>query len=129
MKPGDKVPPYSYFIRWSQEDKEFVATFLELPDLSGLGPTVAEAIHELNEAAGAWIVAAREKGFEIPEPLPSQRGSQPLVILDRSLQGEDPVVADLAWVLPPEIKPQGEPKVGETGAAEGVPLRFATQAA
>ena len=129
MKPGDKVPPYSYFVRWSQEDKEFVATFLELPDLSGLGRTVAEAIYELNKAAQVWIEAAHKHEFEVPEPLPSQRGSRPLVILDRSVEGEDPVVADLAWVLPPEVTPQDEPRFGETGAAEGILLRFAKQAA
>jgi predicted RNase H-like HicB family nuclease len=42
--------PYSYYVTRSRKDAEFVATFLEIPGLSGLASTVHEAVQELNQA-------------------------------------------------------------------------------
>jgi len=59
---------YSYHITWSPEDRQFVATFLELPGLSGLGDTIGDAIKELTDALREWLEAAQRENFELPEP-------------------------------------------------------------
>ena len=41
-------------IRWLPFDKEYVATSLEHPGLSGLGPTPSEALKELNVALAMY---------------------------------------------------------------------------
>ena len=68
MQAGNQLPRYSYHIIWSGEDKQFVATFLELPSLSGLGDTIGEAIKELSDALRGWVEAAQRENFELPEP-------------------------------------------------------------
>ncbi len=111
MNPSREPPRYSYHITWSREDKEFVASFIELPGLSGLGPTIADAVRELKEALSGWLDTAKDQGFEIPEPL--QTGTAyPLVVVDRTLTGEDPIIASLVNILPEEIGTEGE--TGET---------------
>lgn len=109
MQPSRQVPRYSYHITWSPEDRQFVATFLELPGLSGLGDTIAEAINELGEALRAWLEGAQMENFELPEP--SMQAS--CVIVDARFMGEDPYVTELVKVLPEEFLPEGE--VGQTG--------------
>jgi predicted RNase H-like HicB family nuclease len=102
------MPRYSYYITWSPEDRQFVATFLELPGLSGLGDTIADAIKEVNEALRGWSEAAQKENFELPEP----SMQAPCVIVDARFMGEDPYVTELAKVLPEEFLPEGE--VGQT---------------
>jgi predicted RNase H-like HicB family nuclease len=109
MQPG-RLPRYSYHITWSPEDRQFVATFLELPGLSGLGGTIAEAIQEINDALRAWLEAAEREKFELPEP--AMQG--PCVIVDGRFMGVDPYVTELVKVLPEEFLPEGE--VGQTGS-------------
>ena len=46
------IPLYSYRVLWSSEDKEFVATYVEIPGLPGLAPTEAGAVDELKVAIG-----------------------------------------------------------------------------
>ncbi len=65
------VPPYSYRVFWSPEDKEFVATCVEIPGLSGLAPTEAGAIEELKVAIGGWLAHLSEQGTPWPEPNPA----------------------------------------------------------
>lgn len=110
MKEKPKIPQYSYYIGWSLEDKEFVATFLELPELSGLGSTIREAIYELREALIGWIETAKEQKFDLPKPL-QENAPAPLVVLDRSLLGRDPILVSLPQVLPEEISQKDEPAV------------------
>ncbi len=78
MQHSQRIPNYSYQIFWSDEDKEFVATFIEIPSLSGLGRTPREAIMELDEALDAWLEVTEEKGVQPPAPI--QR--IPLVLFD-----------------------------------------------
>ncbi|MBI4522331.1 MAG: type II toxin-antitoxin system HicB family antitoxin [Deltaproteobacteria bacterium] len=118
MKPSGEFPRYSYYITWSQEDKEFVASFIELPGLSGLGATIAEAIRELKEALFGWMETAQEQGFEVPEPI-QKDAPYPLVVVDRTLMGKDPIVADLGNILPEEIGT--ETKTAETINSQGLP--------
>ncbi|MBI2985769.1 MAG: type II toxin-antitoxin system HicB family antitoxin [Deltaproteobacteria bacterium] len=108
MQQSGPMPRYSYHITWSPEDRQFVATFLELPGLSGLGDTIAEAIKELNEALHGWFEAAQKENFELPEP----SMQAPCVIVDARFMGEDPYVTELVKVLPEEFLPEGE--VGQT---------------
>ena len=68
MQASRQMLRYSYHITWSPEDRQFVAAFLELPGLSGLGDTIGEAIKELSEALRAWLEAAKRENFELPEP-------------------------------------------------------------
>jgi len=110
MEKRLKIPQYSYYVRWSLEDKEFVATFLELPELSGLGSTIPEAIDELKEALIGWLETAEEKKFDLPKPL-QENAPTPLVILDRSLVGRDPILVNLQQVLPEEITQKEEPRL------------------
>ena len=103
-----QVPRYSYHIAWSPEDRQFVATFLEFPGLSGLGDTIAEAIKEVNESLRVWVEAAQKENFELPEA--TMQG--PCVIVDARFMGEDPYITELVKVLPEEFLPEGE--VGQT---------------
>lgn len=103
-----QVPRYSYLITWSPEDRQFVATFLELPGLSGLGDTIAEAIKEVNEALRVWSETSQKERFPLPEPTMQA----PCVIVDARFMGEDPYVTELVKVLPEEFLPEGE--VGQT---------------
>ena len=68
MQASSQMARYSYHITWSSEDRQFVATFLELPGLSGLGDTIGEAIKELSEALRGWLEVAQRENFELPEP-------------------------------------------------------------
>lgn len=64
-----EIPPYSYDVFWSKEDDEYVATCAEVPGLSGLGPSRAEAIGELEVALSAWLDYLTEQGLTAPVPL------------------------------------------------------------
>lgn len=86
MEATDRIPPYSYYVSWSEKDQEFVATFVELPGLSGLAPTISGAINEAKAALRAWLKAAREQHFEIPEA----QMEAPCMILDGRVMGKDP---------------------------------------
>jgi len=122
MQPIGQMPRYSYYIAWSPEDRQFVATFLELAGLSGLGDTIAEAIKELNEALRVWTETAQKENFELPEP----SMQAPCVIVDARFMGEDPYITELAKVLPGEFLPEGE--VGQTvSLSEVIKVRQAGQ--
>jgi predicted RNase H-like HicB family nuclease len=89
---------YSYYISWSPADQEFVARFLELPGLSGMGATMPEAIAELNVAFGGWLELAREKKFELPKPVQASSSKFPLVIVDNTCIAENAKIS--TTVLP-----------------------------
>jgi predicted RNase H-like HicB family nuclease len=88
MKATDKFPPYSYLVRWSNKDREFVASFLELPELCGLAPSISAAIQEAKTALHAWLKAAQRESFEIPEP----SMEMPCMILDATFAGQEAVL-------------------------------------
>lgn len=108
MQTSRQLPAYSYHITWSPEDRQFVATFLELPGLSGLGDTIAGAIKEVNEALRVWSETSQKEHFALPEPAMQA----PCVIVDARFMGDDPYVTELVKVLPEEFLPEGE--VGQT---------------
>jgi predicted RNase H-like HicB family nuclease len=110
------APKYSYFIEWSSRDQEFAASFIELPGLSGVAPNIPDAIFELHRAFDAWLEVVREKGFQLPAPIP--HGDSPLVIIDRSHLGDaGALVTGLQSVLP-DVRVVDESKNVTTGTSK-----------
>ena len=62
------TPRYHINLFWSDEDDCWIADLPDLKYCSAHGETPAEALAEIQIAAGAWIEVAREKGDPIPEP-------------------------------------------------------------
>src|SRR6184192_4809376 len=60
---------YSYVVFWSDADREYAATCMEVPVLSGLGATEALAIQELKVAMTAWFEYLESQGLPRPAPL------------------------------------------------------------
>ena len=59
---------YEVIIFWSAADNVIIA---EIPELKGCvahGDTQREALKEVNIVAKEWLVIAKEKGWQIPEP-------------------------------------------------------------
>jgi predicted RNase H-like HicB family nuclease len=100
MEKNPKQRSYSYLVTRSLKDEEFVATFLEVPGLSGLATTVREAILELNQALDAWVAAVQD------DELPDAAFRVPMVIIDRSFLGREPLLESLSAVLPEELEPE-----------------------
>lgn len=65
------IPRYSFRVFWSPEAKEFVATCVEIPGLSGLASTEAGAIDELKLAICGWLEHLSDQGTPWPEPNPA----------------------------------------------------------
>lgn len=63
------VDKYTYRIEWSEEDNTHVARCLEFPSLSAHGPTVKEALSEIEFVVDETLKWMREEKEEIPEPL------------------------------------------------------------
>ena len=59
---------YSVSIRWSDEDKGFIATVPELPGLSAFGTNQSEAFSELKTASHAYLKSLKESGMPVPAP-------------------------------------------------------------
>ena len=94
MKASDKLPDYSYLVRWSVQDGEFVASFLEFPELSGLAPTITGAVAEAKTALRAWLKVAQREAFEIPEA----SMLAPCMILDAQFAGKEPIATSVGTV-------------------------------
>ena len=61
--------PYSYSIQWSDADKCYLGSILELEQNMTCGDTPEETMSNLKEALEAYIITSLDNGFEIPEPL------------------------------------------------------------
>ena len=62
------INKYEIIIYWSSIDNVFVA---EVPELKGCiahGNTQNEVLKEINLLTEEWILIAKEKGWQIPEP-------------------------------------------------------------
>lgn len=66
---------YMVHVRWSEEDKAYVAEVPELPGCATHGSTYESAIKNAQDAIVSWIEGARESGYPIPEPLAVKRFS------------------------------------------------------
>ena len=60
---------YSVSIRWSDNDKGFIAVVPELPGLSAFGANQAEALSELKIASAAYLKSLKGSGRAVPAPL------------------------------------------------------------
>lgn len=66
---------YAIELVWSEEDGGYIATVPELPGCSAFGETEEEALREVKVAQELWLVAARQEGREVPQPVAQRRYS------------------------------------------------------
>lgn len=66
---------YMVSVRWSEEDKAYVAEIPELPGCATHGATYEAAIRNAKDAIASWIEGAKENGYPIPEPLATKKFS------------------------------------------------------
>lgn len=59
---------YPIEVFWSDEDEGYIALVPDLPGCSAWGKNEEEAIHEVQQAALAWLKAAKKMETPIPEP-------------------------------------------------------------
>jgi len=59
---------YPIEVFWSDEDEGYIALVPDLSGCSAWGKTEEEALHEAQNAAKAWIKAAKSMKRSIPEP-------------------------------------------------------------
>ncbi|GLY03360.1 MULTISPECIES: toxin-antitoxin system HicB family antitoxin [Actinoplanes] len=60
---------YSYRVRWSAEDDEYVGTVAELPSLSWLAPTRREAFEGIQDLATEVIADMQANAETVPVPM------------------------------------------------------------
>lgn len=63
------VDKYTYRVRWSEEDAEYVGTCAEMPGLSWLDADPDEAFQGIRRVAEEAIAVLEEEGEPTPEPL------------------------------------------------------------
>ena len=61
--------PYTYIIEWSDVDKCFLGSIVELERNMTNGQTHEEVLANLKEALVSYITTSLENNMEIPEPL------------------------------------------------------------
>lgn len=59
------MPPQEYGLT---RDQDYIAVVPDLKGCSAFGETPEEALQEVLVAKELWLEAARERGYEIPEP-------------------------------------------------------------
>jgi predicted RNase H-like HicB family nuclease len=59
---------YSINLQYSKEDKAYIATVPELPELNAFGSTPEEALKELAISQELYLEVMKEDGEKIPEP-------------------------------------------------------------
>ena len=59
---------YSFTVRWSDEDRGYIAVCPEFPGVSGWGETAEEALREVRVALEMSIEVYTEQGWELPSP-------------------------------------------------------------
>jgi predicted RNase H-like HicB family nuclease len=75
---------YPIFLRWSDEDKLWIAEVPDLPGCLAHGESREAALKAAEEAQGLWLEVATEEGREIPPPSEDASGKF-LVRLPKSL--------------------------------------------
>lgn len=60
---------YMIHIRWSEDDKAYIAEVPELPGCATHGSTYEATMKHAKHAIESWINGAKEAGYPIPEPL------------------------------------------------------------
>ena len=59
---------YHINIFYSYDDEGYIADIPDLKTCSAFGDTPEEALREILIAQRAWLKAAKDNGFDIPEP-------------------------------------------------------------
>ena len=67
-KTDERARSYPVKIEYDEEDKLYIAEFLDLPGCSAPGATVEEAYERAQEVQKEWMRLAVEQGLPIPEP-------------------------------------------------------------
>ncbi len=57
---------YPVLVRWSDEDRVFVAEAPDLPGCAADGATRAEAVNAIEKVIAEWVETARELGRRVP---------------------------------------------------------------
>ena len=68
----ERVSKYGFDIRWSDEDRAFLATCPSFPDLSAFGSTPEEALREGQVALAPFVEEYEADGVPLPEPVTAQ---------------------------------------------------------
>ena len=71
-EPTIDVTRYTYRVTWSVEDDQYVATCVELPSLSWLADTQAEALGGLRNLVAEVVRDLTGTGEPVPGPLSSR---------------------------------------------------------
>jgi predicted RNase H-like HicB family nuclease len=59
---------YAISIFYDEDDRDFIAVVPDLKGCSAFGDTAEDALREVMIAKELWLEAARERGYDIPEP-------------------------------------------------------------
>lgn len=59
---------YEVIIYWSADDGAYIAEVPELPGCAADGPTMKEALAEVESVMKEWIETAKQMGRPIPKP-------------------------------------------------------------
>jgi antitoxin HicB len=79
---------YPIYLRFSSEDKAWIAEIPDLPGCMADGKTQAQALTAAKEAIGLWLEVAKADGREIPKPSQEDEPSGRFVVrIPRSLHG------------------------------------------
>jgi len=71
---------YAYRVRWSAEDRQYVATVAEFPSLSWLADSPHEAIDGMLQLASEVVGEMDVAGESVPEPIATRRYSGEFVV-------------------------------------------------
>ena len=79
---------YPIELRYSPEDKAWIAEVYDLPGCLAHGKTQAAAVKAAAEAAELWVEVAHEEGREVPTPSTEESASGQLLLrIPKSLHG------------------------------------------
>jgi len=91
-----KTTDYPLKLYFDEDDRVYVAEFLDLPGCSGYGSTVQEAYKRAQEAKAEWLEASLENHLPIPKP--SKAGEHSGRILLRLPSSLHTMLADRAQI-------------------------------
>jgi len=80
MKLTKQVDPYTYRIKWSAEDNEFVGLCAEFPSLSWLAKTPEAALRGILDLVSEVVLDMQSNNEIIPQPLAVKRFSGILTV-------------------------------------------------
>ncbi len=64
----DRINQYTYWISWSEDDSEHVATFAEFPSLSWLDASPEKALTGIRKLVSECLADMEQSGEVVPEP-------------------------------------------------------------